>query len=93
MILEIEILNAKAGQGAEFEAAFEQAAPIIASMPGYMSHELQRCLENPARYALLVRWQTLEITRLAFVARPSIRNGGDCFTISTIRFQPWSILN
>ena len=29
-------------------------------MPGYLSHELQRCIEDPERYVLLVRWETLE---------------------------------
>ena len=29
-------------------------------MRGYVSHQLQRCLENENRYLLLVNWQTLE---------------------------------
>jgi heme-degrading monooxygenase HmoA len=60
MILELAILQIIPGREAAFEAAFSQAAPIIAGMPGYLSHLLQRCLENPAQYALLVNWQTLE---------------------------------
>lgn len=36
-----------------------QAQAIIASMPGYISHELQRCIEYQDQYVLLVRWQTL----------------------------------
>lgn len=60
MILELAILPVIPGREAEFEAAFSQAAPIIAGMPGYISHQLQRCLENPSQYALLVHWQTLE---------------------------------
>ena len=60
MILEVAMLNLKPGTSAAYEAAFAQAAPLIASMPGYVSHELQRCLEAPDRYVLLVRWQTLE---------------------------------
>ena len=60
MILEVAMLNLKPGTSDAYEAAFAQAAPIIASMPGYVSHELQRCLEAPDRYVLLVRWQTLE---------------------------------
>ncbi len=50
----------------EFEAAFRQASPIIASMKGYLSHELQCCLENPNRYVLLVRWETLEDHTIGF---------------------------
>jgi heme-degrading monooxygenase HmoA len=66
MILEVAMLNLKPGTSAEYEAAFAQAAPLIASMPGYVSHELQRCLEVPDRYVLLVRWQTLEDHTVGF---------------------------
>ena len=66
MILEVAILNVRSGQEAGFERAFTQAAPIIASMKGYISHELQRCLETPNRYILLVRWQTLEDHTVGF---------------------------
>ena len=66
MILEIAVLNVKAGQQREFEAAFAQAQSIIASMPGYIEHELQRCLEVANRYVLLVRWQTLEDHTVGF---------------------------
>ena len=59
MILEAAFLDIKPGQQAAFEAAFKQAAPIIASMPGYISHELQHCIEVENRYLLLVRWETL----------------------------------
>lgn len=50
----------------EFEAAFRQASPIIASMKGYLSHELQHCIEVPNRYVLLVRWETLEDHTIGF---------------------------
>jgi heme-degrading monooxygenase HmoA len=66
MILESAILNVKAGQAAAFEAAFATASPLIASMPGYMRHELQRCLETPDRYLLLVWWETLEAHTVGF---------------------------
>ena len=60
MILEVAILNVKPGQQQDFEAAFEKAQDIISSMPGYISHQLQACIEDPGRYLLLVTWQTLE---------------------------------
>ena len=60
MILEVAVLNVKAGQAEQFEANFAEAQTIIASMSGYVSHELQRCIEIPNQYILLVRWQTLE---------------------------------
>lgn len=60
MILEVAILEVKPGQEEEFEVAFENAQEIISGMVGYISHQLQRCLENPGKYVLLVDWQTLE---------------------------------
>lgn len=60
MILEVAILQVKAGQSTEFEAAFKQASHIIASMDGYISHTLQNCLEVEDKYLLLVQWETLE---------------------------------
>lgn len=70
MILEVAILNIKPGQSAEFEAAFRQASPIIQSIDGYISHELQRCIETPDRYILLARWQTLEAHTVNFRESP-----------------------
>jgi heme-degrading monooxygenase HmoA len=66
MILEVAILDVRAGQEAQFEAAFLQASKIIASMNGYVSHQLQRCLENRSRYILLVNWVTLEDHTIGF---------------------------
>jgi len=60
MILELAILNVRRGHAAEFEEAFRKAEGIISSMAGYVSHELQRCLEVENRYVLLVRWHRLE---------------------------------
>lgn len=59
MILEVATLDVKHGMESEFEAAFVHAQSIISSMKGYVSHELQRCIENTSRYILLVRWETL----------------------------------
>ena len=66
MILEVAILNIRAGQAQEFEVAFKQASSIIVSMPGYVSHQLQKCIENPDRYILLAYWQTLEAHTIGF---------------------------
>lgn len=59
MILEHALLAVRPGMGAAFEAAFDEAAPIIASMPGYRQHRLERCLERECTYLLLVEWDSL----------------------------------
>ena len=60
MILEVAMLDVVPGKEQEFEEAFAVAREIITSMPGYVSHQLQRCIENSSRYILLVNWETLE---------------------------------
>jgi heme-degrading monooxygenase HmoA len=70
MILEVATLNVRAGEGDAFEHAFSQAQNIISSMPGYVSHELQRCLESQDKYLLLVQWQRLEDHTIGFRQSP-----------------------
>lgn len=70
MILEIANLQVRPGQGTEFEIAFSDAQRIISAMPGYISHELQRCIEQANHYMLLVRWQTVEHHEIGFRKSP-----------------------
>ena len=58
-MLEVAILDVLPDRTAEFEQAFAEAQQIISSMPGYLRHELQRCVETDAHYILLVWWQDL----------------------------------
>jgi heme-degrading monooxygenase HmoA len=60
MILEHACLDVRQGEERRFEKAFDQAKDIIASMPGFVSLRLDRCLERPSRYLLLVEWNRLE---------------------------------
>lgn len=59
-VLEVAVLDVRPNSKRDFERAFSQAQTILSSMPGYMSHELQTCVENTNRYILLVNWQSLE---------------------------------
>ncbi|MEM8543932.1 MAG: antibiotic biosynthesis monooxygenase [Cyanobacteria bacterium P01_D01_bin.36] len=70
MILEVAVLNVKPRLSGEFEGAFEKAQAIISSMPGYISHELQRCLKNSNQYILLVRWESVEAHEVGFRQSP-----------------------
>lgn len=70
MILEIAILDVRAGQQKNFENNFRLAQPLIASISGYINHELQRCLETPHRYILLVNWEKLEDHTIGFRQSP-----------------------
>jgi heme-degrading monooxygenase HmoA len=66
MVLEVAILDVIPGQEKDFEAAFARASGIISSITGYVSHQLQHCLEKPNRYILLVNWETLEAHTVGF---------------------------
>ena len=78
MILEVALLYIRPGQAMQFESAFQEAQAIICSMQGYVSHELQRCIERENEYILLVRWQTLEDHEIGFRQSP--------------RYQAWKAL-
>ena len=60
MILEHALLDVVPGREAAFERAFEEARPLIAATPGFRSLRLERCVERPAQYLLLVEWDRLE---------------------------------
>jgi heme-degrading monooxygenase HmoA len=70
MILEIAPLRIRPGLSPEFEKAFLAAQRIIAATPGYLSHELQRCLERHDEYVLLVRWESVEAHEVGFRTSP-----------------------
>ena len=74
MILEVAVLNVRAGESPAFERAFAEAQSIISSMPGYLSHELHRCLEREGQYILLVRWRTLDDHVVGFRGSPEYQD-------------------
>ena len=66
MILEVAFLNVRSGQAEAFERAFGTAQDIISAVPGYVSHQLQRCMERPDKYLLLVQWRSVEDHTIGF---------------------------
>ena len=60
MILAVAILDIVHDEEDRFQDDFRRAQSIISSMKGYVAHQLQRCIETPSRYILLVKWETLE---------------------------------
>lgn len=74
MILEAARLCVRKGRGRAFEAAFAEAERIIAAAPGYLGHELQRCLEEEDAYLLLVRWRSVEDHEVGFRGSPAYQD-------------------
>jgi len=66
MILEVAVLTVKPKLTVEFLAAFKKAQLIIQAIPGYITHELQKCIEVPNQFLLLVKWGKLEDHTIGF---------------------------
>ena len=66
MILEVAVLYVKKDQTAQFETDFKTAGQYISSITGYISHSLQKCIEQDNKYILLVNWEKLEDHTIGF---------------------------
>ena len=60
MIREIAQIDVKPGMESEFEAGVQKAAPLFQRAKGCTGMALQRSIEQPARYRLVVQWATVE---------------------------------
>ena len=60
MFFEIAHIEVKPGEEAAFEAGVAKAAPLFKRAQGCGGMELQRSVEQPSRYRLVVRWDTVE---------------------------------
>jgi heme-degrading monooxygenase HmoA len=70
MLTEHALLPVISGLEQDFEAAFDQARLIIASMPGFVTMSLSRSIESPNTYLLLVQWDRLEDHTVGFRGSP-----------------------
>lgn len=60
MITEIVLIEVKPGSGKDFEAAVETARPLLLRAKGNKGFELQRSIEKPSRYRVLVKWEKMD---------------------------------
>jgi heme-degrading monooxygenase HmoA len=60
MIHEIAHITVKPGLEGEFEKGVGEAAPLFRRARGCRGLQLQRGIEHPAQYRLVVAWETLE---------------------------------
>lgn len=71
MILEVADIRIPTGKNAEFEAAIERGlATVIAKAKGYRSHKVQKGIDSPERYLLMIEWDTLESHTVEFRQGP-----------------------
>jgi len=61
MILEIADITIPSGKQAEFDAAIQHGlATVLSKAKGFRGFEVQKGIESPGRYILMIRWETLE---------------------------------
>ena len=60
MITEHALLDVVAGREDEFLDAMEKAKALIAASPGFVSLRVERGVERPGCFLLLVEWERLE---------------------------------
>jgi quinol monooxygenase YgiN len=60
MITEIAVLTIDPARAVEFEAAVAKASPQFRSATGCQGMALERVVEDPSKYRLIVRWESVE---------------------------------
>ncbi len=71
MITEHALLDVVPGRELEFVGAMEHAKSLIAASPGFVSLRIERCVERPSRFLLLVEWERLEDHTEGFRGSPA----------------------
>jgi heme-degrading monooxygenase HmoA len=66
MIAEHTVFTITPGSESDFERAMDHAATIIARAHGFISLRLQRGIEQPSTYLLLVEWETVDDHMVSF---------------------------
>ena len=55
----LEVADFRTTNPADFEKGMEEVKGVIASADGYQGHTVQRSVETPGRYLLIVRWASI----------------------------------
>jgi heme-degrading monooxygenase HmoA len=74
VITEHALLEVVAGQEDAFLEAMEKAKTLIAASPGFVSLRVERGVERPGCFLLLVEWERLEDHTVGFRESPAYRN-------------------
>lgn len=85
MVLELAVIDVRAGSEDDFESAYNTARDIVLTSPGAHGVRLVRGIESPSRFVLLVEWDDVS-------AHEAFRNS-DAFPVVAggrwaIRFGP-----
>jgi heme-degrading monooxygenase HmoA len=71
MILEIADIRIPPGKNAEFDAAIQRGVEtVIGRAQGFRGYKVNRGIESPERYVLMIYWDTLEDHTVRFRGGP-----------------------
>ena len=71
MILEVADIRIPFGKNAEFDAAIQRGVEtVISKAQGFRGYQVNKGVESPERYLLMIYWQTLEDHTVAFRQGP-----------------------
>jgi heme-degrading monooxygenase HmoA len=72
MILEHADIRIDPARATEFEAAIERGlSTVVSRSRGFGGHKVNRSLESPGRYILMIYWDTLEDHTVGFRQSPA----------------------
>ena len=72
MILEVADIRIPAGQQAAFDEAIERGVDtVISQARGFRGYKVNRGVESPERYLLMIWWDTLEDHTVGFRQSPA----------------------
>ena len=60
MVFEVATIEVKAGQEQAFESGVAAAQSVFQRAKGCRSMRLERSMENPSRYRLVIEWDSIE---------------------------------
>jgi heme-degrading monooxygenase HmoA len=74
MILEIADIRIKPGTHAQFDVAIEAGVrEVISKAKGFKGYKINKGVESPDRYLLMIFWQTLENHTVDFRQSPAFQ--------------------
>ena len=74
MILELADIRIQPGKQAEFDAAIQRGIEqVVAKSKGFRGYKINKGIESPERYLLIVFWETLENHTVDFRQSPAFQ--------------------
>ncbi|MEN3291972.1 MAG: hypothetical protein V7642_1225 [Burkholderiales bacterium] len=74
MILELADIRIQPGKQAEFDAAIQRGlSEVISKSKGFCGYKVNKCIESPERYVLMIFWETLENHTVDFRQSPAFQ--------------------